>query len=195
MSSDGSKEYSDQEPKQLFDKLLPLIPNAVHSACHKYRYKPNDLEFDGLVQRIHIKLFIKNYAALRSLEHPDSLKLWLQKIADNLVERYVRQQRRNVSLEGFQPDAFAVRATQEEHLISEEEEEARKKRFKAALSKLTARQRLLFDLSYREEMKDAEIAKLMKITLKSVRELRYKLKMKLKRLLEKKDADSSKGKK
>jgi len=184
--SDDSKENGNQN---LFDESLPLIPNAVRNACRKYKYKANQLEIDGLVQRISIKLFLNDYAALRSLKDRNSLGPWLQKIADNLVKRYVQQQRRNVSVDGLPPDVFAIEATQEEQIISEEQKEARKKELEAALSKLTSRQRTLYELSCQDDLDDAQIAELMGIKLKSVQELRHRLKRKLQKLIGEGNAD------
>jgi RNA polymerase sigma factor (sigma-70 family) len=174
---------------QLFDESLTMIPDAVRRACRKYRYQPNQLEFSGLVQRMIVKLFINDYVALRSFDHRASLKTWLQKIADNLVNRYVQQQRRNLSLEEFSTEVFASKATQEEQVISEEQKEMQEKRLKAALPKLTPRQRMLFDLLCRDDLDDQGIAKLMGVKLKSIYELRSKLIRKLQRLLEEDDAN------
>jgi RNA polymerase sigma-70 factor (ECF subfamily) len=191
MSFDDSKGNGDQELKQLFDKSSPMIPDAVRKAFHKYRYKPNKLESDGLAQRVRVKLLNNDYAALRSFHYQASLKSWLQKVVNNLVSRYVQQQRRNVSLDEFSPEAFASKTTPEEQIISEEQKEMRLRRLKAALSKLTPRQRMLFDLSRQDDLDDEEIAKRMGIKLSSVSSLRRKVIAKLRRLLEEGEADLS----
>jgi RNA polymerase sigma factor (sigma-70 family) len=190
MNSDDSKEDDNQEIRNLFKKALLLIPDAVRIACHKRKYKANKLEIDGLRQQISVKLFKNNYAALRSLENHESLKPWLQKIADNLVANYAHRQRRNLSLEGFRPDAFPVKATQEEMVIAKEQRQLRKKKINAALSKLTPRQRKLYELSCQDDLDDARIAELMGIAVKSVRELRHRMKERLKVLVKEGDTDS-----
>jgi RNA polymerase sigma factor (sigma-70 family) len=106
-------------------------------------------------------LLIDDYAALHSFDHRASLKTWLQKIANNLVNRYVQRQRRNLSLEELSPDIFVSEPAQEKQAISEEQEELREKMLKTALSKLTERQRMLFDLSRRDDLDDEGVAKLM----------------------------------
>lgn len=195
MNSDDSKEDDNQEIQNLFNQALLLIPDAVRIAFHKRKYKANKLEVDGLRQQISVKLFKNNYAALRSLENHESLKPWLQKIADNLVANYARRQRRNLSLEGFSPDAFPVKAPQEEIAIAKEQRQLQKKKLNAALSKLTPRQRKLYELSCRDDLNDARIAELMGIAVKSVRELRHRMKERLKVLVKEGDTDSTGRKK
>jgi len=191
MSFDDSKGSGDQELQQLYSESLQMIPDAVRSACRRYRYKPNKLELDGLVQRVRVKLFDDHYAALRSFKHQAPLKTWLQKVVNNLVSRYAQQQRRNVSLGRFSPDAFFSKATPEDRIISKEQKQRQEERLKAVLPKLTPRQRELYDLSCQDDLDDKEIAKRMGISPNSVSSLRRKLIEKLQRLLEQGDTDLS----
>ncbi|GEM_PF-956746 len=191
MSFDDSKGSGDQELQQLFSESLPMIPDAVRKAFHRYRYKPNKLELDGLAQQVRVKLLEDDYAALRSFKHQASLKTWLQKVVNNLVSQYVRQQRRKVSLERFSPDAFFSKATPEDRIISKEQKQRQEERLKAVLPKLTPRQRELYDLSCRDDLDDKEIAKRMGIKPNSVSSLRRKIIAKLRKLLEEEEADLS----
>jgi RNA polymerase sigma-70 factor (ECF subfamily) len=191
MSFDDSNGNGDQELQQLYSESLRMIPDAVRKAFHRYKYKPNKLELDGLAQQVRVRLLDNDYAALRSFKHQASLKTWLQKITNNLVSRYVQRQRRKVSLERFSPDAFFSKATPEARVISKEQKEMQKKKLKAALSKLTPRQRQLYDLSCQDDLDDEEIAKRMGIKPNSVSSLRRKLIAKLRRLLEEGEADLS----
>ncbi len=163
----------------------------MRKAFHRYGYKPNKLELDGLAQQVRVKLFDDDYAALRSFKHLSSLETWLQKVAHNLVSQYVQQQRRKVSLERFSPDAFFSKATPEARIISKEQKEMLEKRLKAVLPKLTPRQRELYELSCQDDLDDKEIAKRMGIKLGSVSSLRRKLIEKLQGLLEEGEADLS----
>jgi len=191
MSFDDSKGDGNQEIKQLFNESLPLIPDAVRKAFHKYRYKPNQLELDGLAQQVRVKLLDDDYAALRSFKHQSSLKTWLQKVVNNRVSRYVQQQRRKLSLGRFSPDAFFSKATPEDRIISKEQKRMQKKKLKAVLPKLTPRQRKLYDLSCQDDLDDEEIAKRMGIKPGSVSSLRRKLIEKLQKLFEEGEADLS----
>lgn len=175
MSSDKSKGKGDREIKQLFSESSPLIPDAVRWAFRRYRYKPNKLESDGLAQRVRVKLLDDDYAALRSFKHQAPLKSWLQKLVNNFVSRYVQRQRRNVGLEELPPDVLVSELTPEEQAIAEEQEVTWKKKLKAVLPGLTPRQRMLFDLSRRDDLDDTEIAKRMGISTDSVASLRRKM--------------------
>lgn len=190
MSSDNSRANDSREPVQQFFELLPMIPTALRRACHRCRHTPNKMEFDGFVQRVTMALLNKDYKAVRSFKHRSSSETWLQKVATNLVIRDLRQRKRTVSLGDLSSDALVSAPTQEELIYSEERKQALVK----ALSKLTKRERRLFELLCQDDLSMAEIAALMGIELSYLYESKHNLIRKLQKLLQKRGGEKTQAK-
>lgn len=179
MSSEDSSSHDAPEPERLIAQCLRIVPGLARSACRHYRYSPSQDEVDELAQQIFIMLIDDDYRLMRSFEHRSSLTTWLFPVVRRHVEHYLRQRKREVSLEDMPPALFASQPTLEEQIAFNE----RLKLFSAVLSKLTEVERELFEFMCKG-LHAPEIAKLLGTTTDAIYQRKRRLKKKIQRLLE-----------
>jgi RNA polymerase sigma factor (sigma-70 family) len=163
MPKSDSPKPANSEIENLFLDIIPLIPAVVRQACLSLNHYPDQMEFDGLCQRIVLLLMDKDFHTLRSFDNRSEPQTWLFTIAKRLILRRLKEQKRELPLEDLPPDSFTTQPVLEEKLIWEEEE----KLLQAAVGKLTKRERKLFGLIL-QGLKAEEIAKEMRIKKESV---------------------------
>ncbi|MDX2042898.1 MAG: sigma-70 family RNA polymerase sigma factor [Acidobacteriota bacterium] len=178
MPKPNSPEPAISEIEQLFLDTIPLIPAVVRQACQSLNHHPNQMEFDGLCQRIVLLLMGNDFHTLRSFSNDSKPQTWLFTIARRLIIRRLKAQKRELPLEDFSPDSFTTQPEQEEKLISEENE----KRLLAVVSELTEHERTLFCLILQRK-KAKEIAKELGIKKNSVYPEKSALLKKLRQIL------------
>jgi len=163
MPKPDSPETAISEIEKLFLDIILYIPTAVRQACQNLNHHPDQMEFDGLCQRIVMLLMDKDFHTLRSFDNRSEPQTWLFTIAKRYILRRLKEQKKEIRLEDLPPDSFTSQPDQEEKLISEE----REKLLQAAAGKLTEHDRKLFYLMV-QGLKTEDIAKEMGIKKSSV---------------------------
>ena len=178
MPKPDSPKPAISEIEQLFLDTISLIPAAIRQACQSLNHHPNQMEFDGLCQRIVLLLMDNDFHTLRSFSNDSKPQTWLFTIAKRYVLRLLQKRKREVNLEDLPTDSFITQPDQEEKLISEE----REKLLQMALGKLTEHERKLFHL-IAQGLKAGEIAKELKIKKRSAHFEKSALIKKLRRIV------------
>ncbi len=163
-----SEAYADRGEdilqKTLLDSLLPQISATVCWACRYYHRFPDQSVVDDLTQEITLSLIKNDSHDLRSFEHRSTEKTWLQVVVLNHINRYFKNQKPTELLEDLPVNSLPSQSpTQEVKVLFKE----RKKLVDTARGELTVRERELWD-SLRSGSSDAEIAKQMRIKVRSV---------------------------
>lgn len=166
-----------------FEQMLPQILVAIRIICKKYRDHHPELEEEEVIQEFVVFLLAHNYRRFRSFRNESSFRTWIAVVAQNFVKDWLasnsKLRGRVTSLAATQPSVAFADAEQTnpwEHID-------RRVLLGAAKSRLTARQRQLFDLWVRREASEQEIASRMDISLQSVPKLKSKLVKALRRHL------------
>ena len=175
MSSPLSNLMPQTDYSHLIEPLLPQVRAAVRWACQRAYHQATPDEIDELSQRILLRLMEQNYRRLRSFEQKSSLSTWLKAIAARELSNHLHRQIILESLEEIAPDELVCQSAQEEVVFAQERQEA----LRAAISKLTTRERQLLRLYFEDELKAIEIAALLKIKVDSVYCLKYEILAKL----------------
>jgi RNA polymerase sigma factor (sigma-70 family) len=179
-----NKSYADQEEtlpsKPLLDSLLPQIKVTVSWACRCYHRFPDQSVIDDLTQEITLSLIKNDSRNLLSFEHRSTEKTWLQIVVLRHVGRHFKSQKPTESLEYLPIDSLPSQPSSQEVMVLFKE---REKLLVNARGELTERQRELWDL-LRRGLSDEEIAKRMRIKVKSVQRSKHALLKRIRGLLE-----------
>jgi RNA polymerase sigma factor (sigma-70 family) len=151
-------------PKTLLDSLLPQINGKVRWACHYYHHFPDQSIIDDLSQEITISLIKNDFHDLRSFERRSTEKTWLQVVVLHHVSRHFKSQKPTESLEYLPVNSFLPQPPSQEMIVLFRE---RQKLVANARGALTVRELELWD-SLCNELTDGEIAKQMRIKVRSV---------------------------
>lgn len=162
MPGTDSQEPANNDMEKLLEEALRHIPTVVHQVCTSLDHYPDQVELKRFAQQVRYMLWEDNYRRLRSFKHQSDLPTWLYKVVKRHIKDQLRKQIRMVSLKDLLPDFFVSQPNQEEKLLNEERERI----LFAAVRKLTPRKQKLFCLMY-QGLKDPEIARRMKISVKS----------------------------
>ena len=160
--------YTDQgngiHPKKLLDSLLPEIGVTVRWACRCYQLFPDHSVIEDLTQEI-IFLLIKNDSRnLHSFAHRSTEKTWLQTVVLHYVCRHFKSHNPIERLEDVPINALPSQYPSQEMMVLFKE---RQKLVDTVRGELTGRERELWD-GLRSDLSDEEIAKQMKIKIRSV---------------------------
>ena len=166
--------------REWIKSLQPALRKAVHAACRKYLSKADKELIKDFCTEITLRLMKDDYRRLQSFAEQSSQETWLYKIARNHVINYVKRQKPADSLGEHRTHEFQVPASQEKGALLHERQEL----LEWALQELTARDRELYDLFFRQELKPEDISRRTGITLAQVPKRKNKLTNKLKQLLE-----------
>ncbi len=172
------KHDSSRSPTSDAEKLLADVLSAVHGACKKRGYYPDESEIEGLVSRIAVKLLDKDGKVLRSFEGRSEKQTWLFTIADRFVQRQIRSRKKMVSLEDAPPESFVIQPDQEERLLLKE----MKEKLIEVSGKLTEHEQKLLCLWLRG-LSAERTAKEMGIKTESVYRERSALKEKIQKII------------
>ncbi|MGE0886230.1 MAG: sigma-70 family RNA polymerase sigma factor [Blastocatellales bacterium] len=181
MPKSDSQEPTSSDMEKLFLDILPEIPIAVRKACRNLGHHSDQIEFDGLVQRIILLLLDNDFHTLRSFNNGSQPQTWLFTIARRYILLRLREHGRMVSLDDMPFDSFTVQPDQEEWLLSKEREEM----LQAIVCKLTKREQELFSL-WRQGSSVAEMAEQMNVKKRSASVMKRALVKKLQRLIKEK---------
>lgn len=163
----------------LFEQSLMMLESVVKAACLRCNHRPTKKDVDRLSHRLVVLLLENNQHRLRTFSHQSSLKTWLQTLANHYVSRYLRRERRQISLAELPADFFT-----HDPLQDDETWEAEKmKLLNKAIKRLTKRERELLALLRQDGLTSADIAQKMGIQTESVYRAKNELINKLQRLL------------
>ena len=166
----------DKEP---LEEIMPEIRDAVRMAFSIQRQWPSRDETDELSQQILLLLIDSDQRRLRSFRRKSSLRTWLRVVVSHHVNRYLRAKRRETGLEEIPLPSLISQPTQESLTVSKE----RTRAVREAVEKLSDRERELLELLCRDDLRGADIAKLMGMKYDSVRRRKHALIKKLQTLL------------
>lgn len=165
--------------EKLFDQVVPLLDQAIRSACHRYSHHSEREEITRLKSRLIWHLMANDYQRLDSYREEAGLNIWLQTVVNNYIYDFLKAERRNVSIDEFIEDAFLVQPDQETSLLDKEEHVL----FEKVRSKLPEREQTLAALIC-EGLSTKEIAERMGIGVPTVYTYRHSLIIKLKLLIQ-----------
>jgi RNA polymerase sigma factor (sigma-70 family) len=170
----------DSLQKTLLDSLLPQISAAVCWACRCYHRFPDQSVVDDLTQEITLSLIRNDSHDLRSFERRSTEKTWLQVVVLHHVSRYFKNQKPAESLEYLPVNSLPSQPPSQEMIVLFKE---RQKLVATARGELTGRELELWD-SLCSELTDGEIAKQMRIEVRSVQRKKCALLKKIGSLME-----------
>jgi RNA polymerase sigma factor (sigma-70 family) len=162
------------------ESLQPTLRQAVRAACRKYLPQADEAMIEDFCGEIRLRLMENEYQRLQSFAERSARETWLYKVARNHILNFVQRQKPADSLEEHQANEFQVPPSQEEEVWQHEQHEL----LEWALQELTARDRELYDLFFRQELKPEEISRRTGITLAQVPKRKNKLANKLTRVIE-----------
>jgi RNA polymerase sigma factor (sigma-70 family) len=162
------------------ESLQPTLRQAVRAACRKYLLQADEAMIEDFCEEIMLRLMENEYHRLQSFAEQSSRETWLYKVARNHVLNFVQRRKQADSLDEHRDNEFQVPASQEEEVWQYEQHEL----LEWALKELTARDRELYDLLFRQELEAEEVAARTGIKLDQVRKRKHKLVNKLKQLIE-----------
>lgn len=165
---------------KLVASLQPILRKAVRTACRKYLPQADETVIEDFCEEINVRLIEDDYRRLLSFAEESSLETWLYQVARNLVVNSVKRHKPTNSLDEHETSEFQVPAPQEKEVLLHEWQEL----VEWALQELTARDRELYDLFFRQELKPAEISQRTGITLAQVPKRKNKLVRKLAKVIE-----------
>jgi RNA polymerase sigma factor (sigma-70 family) len=166
--------------RKLVKSLQPVLRQAVRAACRVYLPQADEALMKDFCGEITLHLIENEYHRLQSFAERSARETWLYKVARNHVLNFAQRRKPTDSLDEHRADEFQVRPSQEEEVWQHEQHEL----LEWALQELTARDRELYDLLFRQELKVEEVAARTGIKLDQVRKRKHKLAHKLKQLLE-----------
>jgi RNA polymerase sigma factor (sigma-70 family) len=167
-------------PNTPLNTFLPQIGVTVRWACCCYHRFPDQSVIDDLTQEILLSLIKNDCHDLHSFEHRSTEKTWLHVVVLHRVLRFFRSQKPTESLEDLPIDRLPSQPPSQEVIVLFKE---REKLMNTARGELTKRERELWDL-LRSGMRDVEIAKRMRIKIKSVQRRKHAVRKKIRRLME-----------
>ncbi|MCY7391065.1 MAG: hypothetical protein LH647_06040, partial [Leptolyngbyaceae cyanobacterium CAN_BIN12] len=166
---------------ELFAQAEPLLNNAVRFAFLRYHHSPSTDDMERLIYRLSFHLFEDDYRRLRTYDHRQAkLDTWLQKVVNHEVSLFLRQESRQVSLDDAPAEIFTQPPMQEVLLLEKEQRHLLEK----VLSKLTLRQRKIFEAQWQGEAAE-KTAQEMRIRVATVYRKRYAVLEKILKLIEK----------
>ncbi len=178
MPKSDSQVPASNNMEKLFLDILPEIPIVVRQACQNLNYRPDQMEFDGLVQRILLLLMDNDFHTLRSFANQSKPQTWLFTIARRYILRVLQKRKRELPLEELPPDALVVLSDVEETLLAKERQEI----LQLLESKLTERELELFGLLQKGQNIE-RIAEVMKIKRRSASAMKRALIKKLQNII------------
>lgn len=167
--------------EQAVREMMPEIRRSVRAVCRLYKYSADRDESEDLCQQVVLLLIEEDYRRLRSFDRKKaSLKTWLGAVVKNYVSRYVQKQGRSESLEESIFESFIAPPIQEKNVISAE----RQRSLRKAIKKLSRRERQLYELLCRDDLKISDVAEQMGIKVSTARRSKHDLIEKLRKLVE-----------
>jgi RNA polymerase sigma factor (sigma-70 family) len=171
-------ESGELSPYKIED-LMPDIRKAVYLACILHKHQVSREDAEDFCQQIMFLLVEDDYRRLRSFNERSSFNTWLNTVARHHLSRHLRLEKRAQSLEEISLDLFIYEPAQEERIIYAE----RRELLQNALSRISKRQRQLYELLCRDELTSSDIAGLMGIEAGSIRRRKHALIKELRKIL------------
>ncbi|MFL6212475.1 MAG: RNA polymerase sigma factor [Blastocatellia bacterium] len=175
----GSQPAREANLEQMIESILPEIRNSVWLACSFYKYRASRDEVDDLCQEITLFLIEDGYRRLRSFDHRSSVKTWLRTVVRHYVLRHLQRRKTEVSLEDIPSSSAIYRISEDDAIWHEQARDV----VQAAIARLSERERQLFDLCLRDDLKASDKAKLMQMKVDSVYPRKNALIKKIQKLL------------
>jgi RNA polymerase sigma-70 factor (ECF subfamily) len=161
--------------RKAFDNLVNKYRDAVYGVA--YYYVADFAQAKDLVQ----DAFIQAYVNLPRLREPRKFGSWLYGIASNLSKTWLKDARRNVSLEEVERSGSIKDGSAEPSKIFEREE--LKRQVKRALDALTENSRLAITLYYIDGYSYREIADFLDVPVTTVEGRLHRARRRLKKEL------------
>jgi RNA polymerase sigma factor (sigma-70 family) len=162
------------------EQLLAGVYEAVRWACLRYRGSIRRDELDDFSQQIILELIEDDCRWLHSFKRHSSLKTWLQRVVDHHVYRCLYRRRHAENHDGIDQVALSYSPPQDRDIYAAEQ---RRLLFRA-LGKLSAQERLLYQLCFVFEQDARKVATVFKINVKNVYKRKETIVLKLTRLVE-----------
>jgi RNA polymerase sigma factor (sigma-70 family) len=163
------------DSEERLEAILPEIIDAVRLSFCIHRRWPTRDETDELSQQILLLLIDSDQRRLRSFGRRASLRTWLRVVVSHHVNRYLKTRKREMGLEEIPPGSLVSLPLQESSIVSNEQAQA----FQKAIEKLSERERELLQLLCRDDLRGADIARIMGMKYDSVRRRKHALIKKL----------------
>jgi len=168
------KELTDLEPETFFSKLKKRNKDAFHLLYEEYKIPLYNVVFSMIRDNdrtadIIQDTFIRAIRKIHQLQDIKSIKYWLFRIAINLTINMLNKEKKT-SLPGDELEVLSDKAAMEDFQVQppEDPEELRLLIFELA-AHLPLKQRLVFNLKYVENLKEAEIAEITNIPVGTVK--------------------------
>ena len=162
------------------EQLLHDVYEAVRWACLRYRGRIRRDELDDFSQQIILELIKDDCRRLHSFKRRSSLKTWLQRVVDHHVYRCLHRPKRAENHYQVEQGAPIYSPPQDRDIHAAEQ---RSLLFRA-LGKLSAQERLLYQLCFVFEQDTRKVAAVFKINVKNVYKRKETLVLKLTRLVQ-----------
>ena len=171
----AKKAVSDEDSfVELYNHFFPIVYKNI------YIKTQNEEIADEIIGIIFWKIFnnLEKFDETRA-----SFQTWLLKITQNEIITYYRIQKRKIEHETAIDEDFAFKADESEEPEQKFLREEKNLRLKAAIEKLSERERQIITLKYYLDMKNDDIAKKFDITSENVRVILNRARAKLKKFL------------
>ena len=123
------------------------------------------------IQEVFLDLYLKRE---KNKTNPENLKYYLiLSLKRNLIKKLKKDRKSGVSNSGYELP-FDSECNMEQIMIENEEETEKSRRIEYMISQLTVKQKEVLYLRFNESMEYSEIAKVMKISVESVRKQVYR---------------------
>ena len=161
------------------EHLLADVYEAVRWACLRYQGRVRRDELDDLSQQIILKLIEDNCRRLHSFRHNSSSKTWLQRVVDNHIYSCIRWRRQAESPDEVDQGTLVYSPPQDQDIYVAEQRTL----LSLALGRLSAQDRLLYNLWFVFELAPITIAAAFGTEVKFVYKRKQTLVLKLTRLV------------
>jgi len=149
------------------------IYNQYLNTLYRYGIKlyTNEEIVKDAIQDVFLDLYLKRE---KNKTNPENLKYYLiLSLKRNLIKKLKKERKSGESNSGYEI-AFDSECNMEQIMIEHEEETEKSRRIQYMLSQLTVKQKEALYLRFNESMEYSEIAKVMKISVDSVRKQVYR---------------------
>ncbi len=176
---------NEQSLEHIVEALYPQIFLLVRLALRLHNHPASDGEIEDLSHETVLLLIEDDFRRLRTFDETKaSIKTWLKAVVMHHVRRHIQRQTAHRFNEIYESDLPYDR---ENEMLSAQE--CKHAEIQAALSRLTGRERQLFDLLCKDEMNVREIASVMGIRVDSVYRRKHALVQKLRSFVQKSGGD------
>lgn len=168
-------------PALITETLVSDIRSATRHAFLLYRHRASSSEIEDVCHDIILLLMDDDYRRLRSFDsEKSSMRHWLSIVVTRHVINCLHRHKGTESLDEISSDSMAYEPPQEVAAIWLDRQE----RLRAAIAKLTVRERQLLDNLFKNGDNVAEIATSMGVKMNSVYRRKHAIIKKLRKLLD-----------